>query len=735
MRDFLLVRGTCERSPPSSCRLLEQHVPAGRLRQSILDAVLRAFYGGRLPFQQAMHRIGGVWFPFGRVSFCCASAAANRAGGLFHGSKPASVDQHCLEGGYATSRNDLEMMPAIQALVKEVQALPACAGFPWHEVEDLLCVQVNAYRATPGRAPEGIRAHHDGASVDSRYPIIHVHVLGGGRAVLEVDGRRVSFDFEAGSLSVLLPGADAIAKHARENPNLQAGDVALTLVMRVLHEVRGRRVAHKARSRLEGIPLDAAAMTTLREFVPAARLAELLAAEEGGGLLGGGMLRQGDIPALLGRAFSPDRPMDSRVLTYRRVKGPRVLIDWCITAVLLANALWGVRLIGRRARADVFRPGDTFLKSQAMYLCGIEPGGFGGSVRGTKKEGACYLWLSPCFTSLLSDDGETLVFSFVAERRDETGTLKSTGNSTILKATAEGSIVRCGGRLPAAQMARSGLCREEDEHHLGKFGYLFVGNATLALVNADERLWHLTMRVEDADGYQRQALGPFLEWLAMGAAEAEEEEAKEEVEDSAAEEERAGGKAAEAKAGAQRAVEASSAESVEVAPIVPMPHERQAAEAEADAQRVEASSAESFQVAPIVPMPRERREDRSACLLRAARWPTHQFLGILVDVPIFHTTGAVTLLTVPVRAPAYLCTLPTALVAVVWDFAANDVIFCQIYGHEFGLSGAGANYLQLPFNAPLGLQTETQLRFQPQTDLRFGGERTSVRQLLPWSVI
>ena len=189
----------------------------------------------------------------------------------------------------------------------------------------------------------------------------------------------------------------------------------------------------------------------------------------------------------------------------------------------------------------------------------------------------------------------------------------------------------------------------------------------------------------------------------MGAAEAEEEEAKEEVEDSAAEEERAGGKAAEAKAGAQRAVEASSAE--------------------------------SFQVAPIVPMPRERREDRSACLLRAARWPTHQFLGILVDVPIFHTTGAVTLLTVPVRAPAYLCTLPTALVAVVWDFAANDVIFCQIYGHEFGLSGAGANYLQLPFNAPLGLQTETQLRFQPQTDLRFGGERTSVRQLLPWSVI
>jgi hypothetical protein len=44
------------------------------------------------------------------------------------------------------------------------------------------------------------------------------------------------------------------------------------------------------------------------------------------------------------------------------------------------------------------------------------------------------------------------------------------------------------------------------------------------------------MRVEDADGYQRQALGPFLEWLAMGAAEAEEEEAKEEVEDSAAEE-------------------------------------------------------------------------------------------------------------------------------------------------------------------------------------------------------
>ena len=41
----------------------------------------------------------------------------------------------------------------------------------------------------------------------------------------------------------------------------------------------------------------------------------------------------------------------------------------------------------------------------------------------------------------------------------------------------------------------------------------------------------------------------------------------------------------------------------------------------------------------------------------------HQCLGILVDVSTFHTTGAVTLSTIPVRAAAYLRTLANAMVA------------------------------------------------------------------------
>ena len=251
-------------------------------------------------------------------------------------------------------------------------------------------------------------------------------------------------------------------------------------------------------------------MATLREFLPDAKVTALCARR---GMLSGGALRHGDLPALLGHAFSPDDPEHSCVRAFRRVYGPRVAVEWCQTAVLLANALCHVPLIGRRACRNWFVPGDTFLKSQAMRLMGVESG-VSGAVRGTKQEGACYMWLSPGYTSLLSDDGNVLVFSFRAETPGEDGALRSSGNTSVLRATK--GTVRCGGRLPAAEMVACGLCREEDKDHLGDFGYIFVGNAAVEEDDAEQRLWKLTMKIEGVKGYQREALQPFLASLADG---------------------------------------------------------------------------------------------------------------------------------------------------------------------------------------------------------------------------
>ena len=89
---------------------------------------------------------------------------------------------------------------------------------------------------------EGLKWHVDGPSVDNeKFPIVHVYFNNTAETVTTLVGIRPIFDkgqqvyFPAphASMTLLLPGADKVVQHCRQNQELAPGEVAMTLVLRV----------------------------------------------------------------------------------------------------------------------------------------------------------------------------------------------------------------------------------------------------------------------------------------------------------------------------------------------------------------------------------------------------------------------------------------------------------------------------------------------------------------------
>uniref|UniRef100_A0A7R9TMX5 Uncharacterized protein n=1 Tax=Prasinoderma coloniale TaxID=156133 RepID=A0A7R9TMX5_9VIRI len=342
-----------------SGELVEAHYP-DLLDGALCAALVGAYEASRLPLQQQFHMVGGIYVPFGRLNFMSAYATGKT---LFHGSQPEQGSKHCLKGGFAVSAF-LEDLPELRKLVEATLRSDALRRWDWSAAKDRLCVQLNVYRGHAlAHKNEGIDFHSDGDSVSLEYPIVHAYVKNGGKAGLRLNerlrSRRGGIEFEVaqGGCTVLMPGADRQVQHSRRCPTLIEGQVAISVIIRVLHELRGTRCAPDAVRRLAEQPrLD-----------------------------------------LLGIRFDPAHPSASRIHHSRVVCGGRVRKDVHARALLRANEEFGVKLTGTSQSEDVWLPGDTFVHPKATVLLGLEPHSFSGAVKGNGRDGAVYLFFSRAF--------------------------------------------------------------------------------------------------------------------------------------------------------------------------------------------------------------------------------------------------------------------------------------------------------------------------------------------------
>ena len=407
----LLGKDVAEHYPVTGCAGL--HVAAEGLYK-IRD---------RLPWQQQWVDVDGTNVPNGRLSF-------------WHMGREVPTELEGVVGAAlghpALKKYDMLGNPLFSVQVHMYRGGVQSGGYTWKDTE-------------------GIRPHDDGPEVNNKeYPIIHVYVSGEAFVTFAAGSADATLKGVAGSMTVMLPGADGKMEHARACGDLRQCDAALTMVLRVMAEAGGSKYdrpanrVHMASKQstqwlqewtLKGGPLPNGVEPV--PWPPAAVVRANQTAHQAGYSMEGYMSEK-----TYHHFIDWTNLPHSRICHFRTLPNP-VLLDGSIRALLVANEEKGVDLVLQQQRNHMFSPGDVFKGVTTFAYLGLDVNTHGAAVKGSRLAGgAVSLCCRPKMESVVPIHLTQSSFKFCYNASSKAG------NTLLAKRMEGGGTARMLGALP-----------------------------------------------------------------------------------------------------------------------------------------------------------------------------------------------------------------------------------------------------------------------------------------------